>query len=75
MIVSTPCKPRLLPDALGLGGIWHVFFPEHRRFQFWTSSGIIHAYKGLEVSHRHDDEIEAIFSKKRRAYVEKNRGK
>ena len=48
--------------AFGLGGVWHAFFPEHRRFQFWTSSGVIRIYRELEMSGRHDDEIELIFS-------------
>jgi hypothetical protein len=58
----------------GLGGIWHAFFPEHARFQFWTSSGVIRIYREIEMIGRHDDEIERIFSAERRAYVERNRG-
>ena len=61
--------------ALGLGGVWHAFFPEHRRFQFWTSSGVIRIYRQLEMSGRHDDEIEQIFSVERRAYIERHKGK
>ncbi len=61
--------------ALGLGGVWHAFFPEHRRFQFWTSSGVIRIYRELEMSGRHDDEIEQIFSAERRAYIERHKGK
>ncbi len=61
--------------ALGLGGVLHAFFPEHRRFQFWTSSGVIRIYRELETSGRHDDEIEQIFSAERRAYIERHKGK
>ena len=43
--------------ALGLGGIFHAFFPEYRRLQFWTSTGVIRIYRELEMSGRHDDEI------------------
>lgn len=60
--------------ALGLGGVWHAFIPEHRRFQFWTSSGVIRIYRDLELIGRHDDEIEQIFSAERRAYIERHRG-
>jgi len=60
--------------GLGLGGIWHAFFPEHRRFQFWTSSGVIRIYRELELIARHDDEIERIFSPDRRAYIKSHRG-
>ncbi len=34
--------------ALGFGGVWHAFFPEHRRFQFWTSSGVIRIYRPVD---------------------------
>ena len=61
--------------ALGLGGVWHAFFPEHRRFQFWTSSGVIRIYRELEMSGRDDEEIEQIFSAERRAYIERHKGK
>ena len=61
--------------VFGIGGIWHAFFPEHRRFQFWTSSGVIRIYRELEMVGRHDDEIEDIFSVERRAYLEKHRGR
>ena len=60
--------------GLGLGGIWHAFFPEQKRFQFWTSTGVIRIYRELEQSGRHDDEIAEIFSGERRAYVESHRG-
>ena len=61
--------------ALGVGGIWHAFFPEHRRLQFWSSSGVIRMYRELELIGRHDDEIEEIFSAERRAYISQCRGK
>ena len=61
--------------ALGVGGIWHAFFPEHRRLQFWSSSGVIRMYRELELIGRHDDEIEEIFSAERRAYRSQRRGK
>ena len=61
--------------ALGVGGIWHAFFPEHRRLQFWSSSGVIRIYRELELIGRHDDEIEEIFSAERRAYISQRRGK
>ena len=61
--------------ALGVGGIWHAFFPEHRRLQFWSSSGVIRMYRELELIGRHDDEIEEIFSAERRAYISQRRGK
>lgn len=60
---------------LGLGGIWHAFFPEHKSFQFWTSSGVIRIYREIELSRRHDDEIAEIFSSRRRHYVETHRGR
>ena len=60
--------------ALGLGGIWHAIFPEHRFFQFWTSTGVIRIYRELELSGRHDDEIERIFSSDRKGYIECHRG-
>jgi len=60
--------------GLGFGGIWHAFFPEHKGFQFWTSSGIIRIYRELEKSGRHDDEIGEIFTQNRRNYVENHRG-
>ena len=60
--------------ALGFGGIWHAFFPEQKRLQFWTSSGIIRIYRELEKSGRHDDEISRIFSHHRRQYIEDHRG-
>ena len=60
--------------AYGLGGIWHAIFPEQKRFQFWTSSGIIKIYRELERSGRHDREIGKIFSEERRQYVERHRG-
>ncbi len=41
----------------GLGGIWHAFFPEHKRFQFWTSSGIIGIFEELLKSGRHDKDM------------------
>ena len=61
--------------ALGVGGIWHAFFPEHRRLQFWSSSGVIRMYRELELIGRHDDEIEEILSAERRAYISQRRGK
>ena len=61
--------------ALGVGGIWHAFFPEHRRLQFWSSSGVIRMYRELELIGRHDAEIEEIFSAERRAYISQRRGK
>lgn len=60
--------------GFALGGIWHAFVPEHKRFQFWTSSGVIQIYKELEFSGRHDDEIEEIFSTDRRRFIQQNRG-
>ncbi len=60
--------------ALGLGGVWHAFFPEHRRFQFSTSSGVIRMYREIELIGRHDHEIEEIFSAERRAYIKRRRG-
>ena len=60
--------------ALGLGGIWHAFFPEQKRFQFWTSSGVIRIYQELEKSGRHDEEIGRVFSTHRRQYIEDHRG-
>ena len=61
--------------ALGVGGIWHAFFPEHRRLQFWSSSGVIRMYRELELIGRHDDEIEEIISAERRVYISQCRGK
>ena len=43
--------------ALGLGGVFHAFFPEYRRLQFWTSTGVIRMFFKLEASGRHVDEI------------------
>ena len=60
--------------GLGMGGIWHAFMPEQKRFQFWTSSGVIRIYRELEQSGRHDDEIAEIFSTDRRRHVESHRG-
>lgn len=60
--------------GLGLGGLWHAIFPEQKRFQFWTSSGVIRIYREMELSGRHDDEIGKIFSDERKHYVEKHRG-
>lgn len=54
--------------------IIHAFFPEIKRFQFHASSGIIGMYRELEVSQRHDNEIEKIFSRKRRDFIKENRG-
>lgn len=45
----------------GFAGIIHAFFPEIKCFQFYTSSGILRMAKGLEVSRRHDKEIENIW--------------
>jgi len=61
--------------ALGFGGLWHAFFPEHKRFQFWTSTGVIRIYRELEKSGRHDDEIGEIFSEHRRHHIDAHRGK
>ncbi len=44
--------------AYGLGGIWHSFFPEHKRFQFWTSSGVIRIFGELLKSGRHENEMD-----------------
>jgi hypothetical protein len=41
----------------GLAGIVHAVFPEFRPLQFYTSTGIIRAYKALALSGRHDKEI------------------
>jgi hypothetical protein len=41
----------------GLAGIVHAFFPEIRALQFYTSTGIIRAYKAIEASGRHEPEI------------------
>ena len=60
--------------GLGFGGIWHAIFPEQKRFQFWTSSGVIKIYRELEQSGRHDAEISEIFTKERRQYIERHRG-
>ena len=60
--------------CFGLGGLIHAFFPEIKKFQFWTSSGIINIYRELELSGRHDLEIEHIFGKDRSTYIKSRRG-
>ena len=47
--------------VFAFSSIIHAFFPEIKRFQFHASLGIIGMYKSLEVSGRHDGEIEKIF--------------
>ena len=59
----------------GLGGLVHSFFPEIKCLQFWTSSGIISIYRQLEISRRHDKEIERIFGSERLRYIKDHRGK
>ena len=41
----------------GLAGIVHAFLPEIRCLQFYTSTGIILAFKAIAESGRHEDEI------------------
>lgn len=53
----------------GLAGLVHAFFPEIKCLQFYTSSGIIRAYRQLELSRRHDSEIAAIFGQPRMTYI------
>ena len=47
----------------GLAGLVHAFFPEIKPLQFYTSTGIIRAYKALERSGRHEPEIERELGK------------
>ena len=65
----------LLLIFYGLGGLVHAILPEIKCFQFWTSSGVIKIYRHLELSRRHDPEVERIFGKERAKYVNENRGK
>ena len=46
----------------GLAGIVHAFLPEIKALQFYTSTGIIRAYKAIEASGRHGPELEREFS-------------
>ena len=59
----------------GLVGLIRAFLRKIKMFHFFTSSGIIRAYKSLEESYRHDLEIQKIFSLERLEYVQKHRGK
>jgi hypothetical protein len=42
----------------GLAGIVHAFLPEIKALQFYTSTGIIRAFKAIAESGRHGPEIE-----------------
>ena len=41
----------------GIAGVIHAFVPEFKPLQFYTSTGIIRAYKAIERSGRHGPEI------------------
>ena len=41
----------------GLAGIVHAVFPEFKPLQFYTSTGIIRAFKAIVESRRHGPEI------------------
>lgn len=59
----------------GLAGLVHAFLPEIRCLQFYTSSGIIKAYRMLEDSHRHDAEIARFFGAERLMVVKFERAR